>query len=136
MVNLTDQNGFTHPMWNSGGERVQVFKTRDEAIEAADAYLRIWHTVPLDAKPEGFGWERLPESGPLDNAVRAIGRFMWQEDRWQAVVFKMEEQEKAPLLTKTAFHALRECIIRIDREGPHKAQAIELVNALEAAYSA
>lgn len=103
MVNLTDSSGFVMPLfgglWNMGPEAVVLFDSVEEAMEQADQYLKIWHTVPPDANPGGFNWEVFPQTGPLsDCAVRAFGQFLILEGskrrNWKAVVFKLERQSK------------------------------------------
>jgi len=135
MVNLTDTGGFTRPLWNSGPDSVMVFDSVEAAIEAADRYLRIESSVPRDIKPTGYSWERFPETGILACAFSAIGRFSlnteWGERRRLAVVFKLEMARKSPMLTETAFEALRMCIGRTEGKPEYTAQAIALVNALE-----
>lgn len=95
MVNLTDNEGFTRPLWgglwNNGNEAVVVFATVEEAMVETDRYLKIWHTVPLDANPSGFSWERFSETGPMESALIAVGRFSRQNTsgHWTAAIFKL-----------------------------------------------
>ena len=97
MVNLTDNGGFTRPLrgglWNNGNETVVVFATVEEAMAETDRHLKIWHTVPLDANPSGFSWERFPETGPMESVLTAIGRFSrqtaWGQQNWTAAIFKL-----------------------------------------------
>lgn len=140
MVNLTSSSGFVMPLlgglWNMGSETVVVFDSVEEAMKQADQYLKIWHSLPLDANPDGFNWQVFPQTGPLsDCAVRAIGEFSilkGSESRsWKAVVLKLERSSKSPMLTETAFEALRMCIGRTEGKPEYVAQAIALVNALE-----
>lgn len=133
MVNLTDTGGFTRPLWNSGPDSVMVFDSVEDAIKAADRYLRVESSVPRDINPTGYSWERFPQTGAMAFACAfsAIGRFEWETVNWQAVVFKLDRSSKSPMLTKTAFEALRMCIARANGKPEYAVQAIALVNALE-----
>lgn len=136
MVNLTDSGGFTRPLWNSGPDSVVVFDRVEDAIEAADRYLRVESSASHYAQRR-YSWERFPQTGPMAFACAfsAMGRFSlsteWGEKSWLAVVFKLERSSKSPMLTETAFEALRMCIGRANGKPEYVAQAIALVNALE-----
>ena len=99
MVNLTDTGGFTRPLWSSGPDFVMVFNTVEDAIEAANRYLKVQSSVPSDERPTGYSWERFPQTGPMAiaPAISAIGQVSLNTNlgklSWKAVVFKLGERK-------------------------------------------